>query len=93
MIIAFVHMTFGTILKMKNELKRGQNKIFLYDSVPKLVMMFTTIGYLVYLIIAKWLTNYAGRESEAPSIINSALEMYLGYNPDRKFSILGTMER
>lgn len=42
--------------------------------------MFTTIGYLVYLIIAKWLTNYNGHESSAPSIINTVIEMYLGYN-------------
>jgi hypothetical protein len=53
--------------------------------------MFTTIGYLVYLIVAKWLTNYHGREQEAPSIINSVLEMYLGYNATRKTSILGSM--
>lgn len=61
MVIAFIHMTFGIILKMVNELKRGQTKIFYYDSLPKLVLMFTTIGYLVLLIVMKWLTNYHGR--------------------------------
>jgi V-type H+-transporting ATPase subunit a len=61
MVIAFVHMCFGIVLKMINELKRGQKKIFLYDSLPKFVLMFTTIGYLVYLIVMKWLTNYHGR--------------------------------
>lgn len=61
MVIAFVHMTFGTVLKMTNELKRGQTARLVYDSLPKLVMMFTTIGYLVFLIIAKWLTDYTGR--------------------------------
>lgn len=61
MVIAFVHMTFGSVLKMKNELKRGQTSRFIYDSLPKLVMMFTTIGYLVFLIIAKWLTDYRGK--------------------------------
>jgi vacuolar-type H+-ATPase subunit I/STV1 len=93
MVIAFVHMLFGTVLKMINELKRGQTKRFYYDSLPKLVLMFTTIGYLVALIVVKWLTNYHGRESEAPSIINSMLEMFLGYNPDRKISVWGTIER
>ena len=61
MVIAFVHMSFGIVLKMTNELKRGQKKLFLYDSLPKFVLMFTTIGYLVYLILMKWLTNYRGR--------------------------------
>ena len=62
MVVAFVHMTFGVILKMRNELKRGQIKPFYLDSLPKLVLMFTTIGYLVMLIILKWLTDYRGRE-------------------------------
>jgi V-type H+-transporting ATPase subunit a len=73
MIIAFIHMTFGIILKMINELKRGQNKNIIYDSIPKLVLMFTTVGYLVYLIIIKWMTNYRGVESTAPSVINTML--------------------
>lgn len=92
MVIAFIHMSFGISLKMINELKRGQKDKLIYDSLPKFVLMFTTIGYLVYLIVAKWLTNYHGREHEAPSIINSVLEMYLGYNPKRKISILGSIE-
>jgi vacuolar-type H+-ATPase subunit I/STV1 len=61
MVIAFVHMSFGIALKMINELKRGQKKIFIYDSLPKFALMFTTIGYLVYLIVMKWFTNYHGR--------------------------------
>lgn len=73
MVIAFVHMVFGTVLKMANELKRGQTKNFYMDSLPKLTLMFTTVGYLVFLIIAKWLTDYSGRESVAPSVINSML--------------------
>jgi vacuolar-type H+-ATPase subunit I/STV1 len=73
MVVAFIHMSFGVILKMVNEVKRGQIKQFYLDSLPKLVLMFTTIGYLVTLIILKWLTDYRGREHEAPSIINSVL--------------------
>lgn len=46
---------------MANELKRGQKSKLLYDSLPKLILMFTTIGYLDYLIIVKWLTSYEGR--------------------------------
>ena len=91
MVIAFFHMVFGTVLKMVNERKRGQMKQFYLDSLPKLILMFTTVGYLVYLIIAKWLIDYSGhRSKDAPSIINTMLELYLGYK-DRKTSILGTM--
>lgn len=61
MIVAFIHMCFGAVLKIANELKKGQKSLVLYDSIPKLILMFTTIGYLVLLIIVKWLTNYEGR--------------------------------
>ena len=61
MVIAFVHMVFGTVLKMINERKRGQITSFYWDSLPKLILMFTTVGYLVFLIVAKWLTDYSGR--------------------------------
>jgi V-type H+-transporting ATPase subunit a len=60
MIMAFVHMAFGMILKIVNERKRGQyNKIF-YDSLPKIGLLMTTVGYLVFLIIKKWCTNFEG---------------------------------
>ena len=91
MIVAFVHMAFGMGLKIINEHKRGQKKAIIYDSLPKIGMLFTTVGYLVYLIIAKWLTNFQGQESTAPPII-TLLELYLGWNPDRHHSILGSME-
>jgi len=73
MVIAFVHMVFGTVLKVVNEIKRGQTKMLYLDSLPKLILMLTTIGYLVFLIVVKWLTNYDGRTHEAPSIINTML--------------------
>ena len=92
MVMAFVHMGFGMGLKIWNEHKRGQYKKIIYDSVPKIGMLFTTVGYLVYLIILKWLTNFRGAESTAPSIINSLLELYLGWNETRTHSILGSME-
>lgn len=60
MIVAFVHMAFGMSLKIINEKKRRQYKKIFYDSIPKLALLFTTVGYLVLLIIKKWLTNYNG---------------------------------
>lgn len=80
MIVAFFHMGFGMALKIVNERKRGEYKKIIYDSIPKIGLLFTTVGYLVLLIVKKWLTNYSGAESTAPSIINSLLELYLGWN-------------
>ena len=92
MIVAFVHMLFGMTLKIVNEWKRGQTKTIVYDSFPKIGLLLTTVGYLVFLIVLKWLTSFKGAESTAPSIINSMLELYLGWNEYRNHSILGSME-
>ena len=73
MIVAFVHMLFGMILKIMNERKRGQTNTIIYDSLPKIGLLLTTVGYLVFLIIVKWLTDFSGQISTAPSIINSIL--------------------
>ena len=90
MIIACVHMTFAGVLKCVNDLKKGQRSQFYFDSIPKLILLLTNVGYLVYLIIAKWFTNYTGIESHAPSIINTMLERYLGFK-ERHFSIFGSL--
>lgn len=60
MVVAFFHMAFGMMLKIVNEKKRGQNSKIIYDSLPKLGLLFTTVGYLVFLIVKKWITNYSG---------------------------------
>lgn len=60
MVVAFFHMAFGMMLKIVNEKKRGQNSKIIYDSLPKLGLLFTTVGYLVFLIVKKWMTNYSG---------------------------------
>lgn len=73
MVVAFFHMGFGMVLKIINERKRGEYKKIIYDSLPKIGLLLTTVGYLVLLIVKKWLTDYSGAESTAPSIINSML--------------------
>lgn len=73
MVVAFFHMGFGMVLKIVNERKRGEYKKIIYDSLPKIGLLLTTVGYLVLLIVKKWLTDYSGAESTAPSIINSML--------------------
>ena len=73
MVMAFVHMGFGLGLQIVNQLKRGQHKLIVYDSIPKLVLLFTTVGYLVYLIVLKWLTDFTSHTNLAPSIINTLL--------------------
>jgi vacuolar-type H+-ATPase subunit I/STV1 len=93
MIVAFFHMGFGMVLKIINERKRSENDKIIYDSLPKIGLLCTTVGYLIVLIVKKWMTDYTAIEHTAPSIINSMLELYLGWNPKRTHSIFSSIEQ
>lgn len=53
-------MAFGMVLKIVNEKKKGQYSKIFYDSLPKIGLLITTVGYLVFLILKKWCTNFSG---------------------------------
>lgn len=79
-VMGSVHMLFGMLLRIVNELHLKKYVSVVYESLPKLVVFMCTIGYMVYLILLKWTINFKGKESTAPSIISMVLEMYLGYH-------------
>lgn len=50
---------------------------FFFEFVPQIILLLSLFGYMDALIIIKWLTDYTGRESEAPSIINTMINIPL----------------
>ncbi|WBY59283.1 V-type proton ATPase subunit a [Plasmodium yoelii yoelii] len=86
-IIGFFHMTFGVIIKGFNALYFKKKMDFFFEFLPQLVMMLSMIGYLVFLIIYKWITpiGYGGYKKQG--IINTIINMYLlkEINQDNKF--------
>ena len=49
-------------------------------------------GYMDLLIIAKWLTDWTGREGKAPSIIQTMIAMFINFGavPEGSDPIIGT---
>ncbi|KAI4841267.1 V-type proton ATPase subunit a [Plasmodium brasilianum] len=76
-IIGFLHMTFGVLMKGLNALHFKRKIDFFFEFLPQLVMMLSIIGYLVFLIIYKWITpiGYGGFQKQG--IINTVINMYL----------------
>lgn len=76
-IVGFVHMMSGTIIKGFNALHFKRRMDFFFEFIPQLVMMITVVGYLVFLIIYKWVTpeGYMGYKKQG--IINTIINMYL----------------
>ena len=69
-VIGVTHMIIGIINKGLNCLYFKDFSGFLFEFLPQLIFMCCTFGYMVLLIIIKWLTNFEGKEDKAPSIIS-----------------------
>lgn len=91
MIAAFVHMVFGSFIRIANDIHQKKKANLILESIPKLILLVATVGYLNFLIVFKWTIDWTGRESQAPSIINMYLDMFLGYK-ERKTSMFSSID-
>lgn len=76
-IFGVAQMTLGVLLKGSNSIffKRGAD--FIHEFVPQLILLICLFGYMDLLIVIKWLTDYSGDESNAPSIITTMIDIAL----------------
>ncbi|XP_044296433.1 V-type proton ATPase 116 kDa subunit a2 isoform X2 [Varanus komodoensis] len=76
-IIGLIHMIFGVALGGFNHLhfKKKYNIYFVF--IPQVVFMLSIFGYLVFMIIFKWLTCSAQNSKIAPSILIQFINMFL----------------
>jgi len=70
-VIGFVHLTAGLVLNAMNAIFK-KDKVRLFGAiVPQILIFFSLIGYMVFLIVLKWVTP---RESW-PGIVGVVIEM------------------
>lgn len=76
-IIGVVHMTFGIVLGAFNyrHFKKTYSIVLVF--IPELVFMLSIFGYLVFMIIFKWLAYSAENSKVAPSILITFINMFL----------------
>ncbi|XP_003420372.1 V-type proton ATPase 116 kDa subunit a 2 [Loxodonta africana] len=76
-ILGIIHMTFGVTLGICNHLHfRKKFNIYLV-SIPELLFMLCIFGYLIFMIIYKWLVYSAETSRVAPSILIEFINMFL----------------
>lgn len=76
-ILGVLQMGLGVCMKALNA-SYFKNKLdFFYEFIPQIILLFVLFGYMDMMIIAKWTTNFTGRESQAPSIISNMIDMAL----------------
>lgn len=70
-------MAFGVVLGVFNHMHFGQSHRLLLETLPELVFLLGLFGYLVFLVVYKWLCFTAVDSATAPSILIHFINMFL----------------
>jgi V-type H+-transporting ATPase subunit a len=74
-LVGITQMTFGLFLKLSNHLHEGDWLSIVGEFIPQLIFMLVFFGYMQFIIIYKWCTDWTGRYS--PSLITVLVDMVL----------------
>jgi V-type H+-transporting ATPase subunit a len=55
-------MLFGILLKGLNAIHFSKLEDLFFEAIPQFIFLAVTFGYMSFLIILKWLTNFDGVE-------------------------------
>ncbi|XP_033989957.1 T cell immune regulator 1, ATPase H+ transporting V0 subunit a3b isoform X4 [Trematomus bernacchii] len=76
-IIGVVHMTFGVCLSFFNYWHFGKRSSILFVLIPELFFMLCLFGYLIFMVIFKWIVYSPAQSKIAPSILIHFIDMFL----------------
>uniref|UniRef100_A0A6Q2XS04 V-type proton ATPase subunit a n=1 Tax=Esox lucius TaxID=8010 RepID=A0A6Q2XS04_ESOLU len=76
-IIGVIHMTFGVCLSFFNYKHFNQLSSIFLVLIPELFFMLCLFGYLVFMVIFKWLAYSTAQSNSAPSILIHFIDMFL----------------
>ncbi|XP_036783038.2 V-type proton ATPase 116 kDa subunit a 3 isoform X2 [Manis pentadactyla] len=76
-ILGVTHMAFGVLLGVFNHMHFGHWHKLLLETLPELVFLLGLFGYLVFLIVYKWLRVSAASAASAPSLLIHFINMFL----------------
>lgn len=72
-IIGVAQMALGVTMKGFNAIQQGATVDFIFEFIPQIIFLLGLFGFMDVLIIVKWLTDWTGREGDAPSIITQMI--------------------
>jgi V-type H+-transporting ATPase subunit a len=92
-ILGILHMLLGIFLRGVNDIFQGDKLDFFFEFVPQFIFMTILFGYMDFLIIIKWVTDWTGRENKAPSIITQMMDIFLNFGYIGDTPLWGTSEQ
>ena len=70
-------MGLGVFMKAFNASYFGNKLDFYFEFLPQIILLLSLFGWMDWLIIAKWTTDFTNVEYEAPAIISTMIDMFL----------------
>mmetsp|Transcript_34504 Transcript_34504/g.34144 ORF Transcript_34504/g.34144 Transcript_34504/m.34144 type:complete len:350 (+) Transcript_34504:1618-2667(+) len=78
-ILGVAQMSLGILMKGFNSIHFGRPIEFVFEFIPQIILISALFGYMDYLIIMKWLTDWTGNTARAPGIISTMIGMFLKF--------------
>ncbi len=76
-IIGIVHMTFGILLGGTNHIFFKRYSSVLLETIPRLVFLLCTFGYMILLILIKYCIDWSATSASPPNLIQTMINMFL----------------
>ena len=73
--LGVMHMTLGIVMNIFNHRHFKRPLYILFETLPQLLFLHSMFGYLVCIILYKWVSNWDGRS--APGLLNTLIYMFL----------------
>lgn len=82
-IIGIIHMTFGVCLSFFNYWHFRKFSSLIFVLIPELFFMLFLFGYLVFMVVYKWVAYAPSQSKSAPSVLLHFINMFMfTENPD-----------
>lgn len=75
--LGVAQMTFGIVISLLNHLYSRDYLHVFFEFVPRLVFLWCTFGYMIFIVIYKFTVDWTGKESLAPNLVQTMIGMFL----------------
>lgn len=89
-IIGVAQMIIGIIFKGMNAVHFNSSIDFFFEFIPQIIFMVAFFGYMNFMIIIKWVTDWSSKSFNAPSIITLLIGIPLKGSDPGDIPLYGT---
>ena len=78
-ILGVAQMSLGIFMKAANAIYFEKPLDFFYEFVPQIILMWCLFGWMDFLIVVKWCTDFSQSNNETPGIVAIMISMFLKF--------------